>query len=100
MRQPSGGSRTGALRSQFTATRLGTWRAGTRATPWRPVSERRLTSPRLTRYFYNKRLPERRGSQVVRQRSAKPLYVGSTPTRASRIVGAPAHTSSRGVLVG
>ena len=36
------------------------------------------------------RLPEaqacpfrRRGSQVVRQRSAKPLFVGSIPTRAS-----------------
>ena len=26
----------------------------------------------------------RRGSQVVRQRSAKPLFVGSIPTRASR----------------
>jgi hypothetical protein len=26
-----------------------------------------------------------RGSQVVRQRSAKPLFVGSTPIRASNI---------------
>jgi hypothetical protein len=28
-------------------------------------------------------LHDRRGSQVVRQRSAKPLFVGSIPTRAS-----------------
>src|SRR5437868_5751899 len=27
--------------------------------------------------------PRRRGSQVVRQRSAKPLFIGSTPIRAS-----------------
>ena len=32
-----------------------------------------------------------RGTQVVRERSAKPLYVGSIPTRASRF--SPAHMS-------
>jgi hypothetical protein len=35
--------------------------------------------------FCNYTLREWRGSQVVRQRSAKPLYVGSTPTRASNL---------------
>src|SRR6185312_10561767 len=31
--------------------------------------------------------PRRRGSQVVRQRSAKPLFGGSIPPRASNIFG-------------
>ncbi len=31
----------------------------------------------------------RRGSQVVRQRSAKPLFTGSTPVRASNLSVAP-----------
>ena len=30
-----------------------------------------------------------RGTQVVRERSAKPLYVGSIPTRASNLSPAP-----------
>ena len=33
--------------------------------------------------FLRVALPSWRGSQVVRQRSAKPLFVGSIPTRAS-----------------
>jgi integrase len=42
-----------------------------------------LTSAHPSRYV-TKRVPIRRGSQVVRQGSAKPLFVGSIPTRASR----------------
>src|SRR5579883_3236510 len=43
----------------------------------------KLTSRRQARYRANSPTPVWRGSQVVRPRSAKPLFVGSIPTRAS-----------------
>ena len=46
----------------------------------------RLTSWVRARYFASSGSPEGRGSQVVRQRSAKPLLVGSIPTRASNFL--------------
>jgi hypothetical protein len=47
-----------------------------------PVSRSRvlLQKPRAGEGFFN---VQGRGTQVVRERSAKPLYVGSIPTRAS-----------------
>ena len=47
-----------------------------------PVSRSRvlLEKPRAGEGFFN---VQGRGTQVVRERSAKPLYVGSIPTRAS-----------------
>jgi hypothetical protein len=49
-----------------------------------PVSRSRvlLEKPRAGEGFFN--VPGR-GTQVVRERSAKPLYVGSIPTRASNL---------------
>jgi hypothetical protein len=37
----------------------------------------------------------RRGSQVVRQRSAKPLFGGSIPPRASKVLGRSCYAQSR-----
>ena len=45
-----------------------------------------LTSWVRARYFASSGSPVGRGSQVVRQRSAKPLLVGSIPTRASNFL--------------
>jgi hypothetical protein len=47
-----------------------------------PVSRSRflIEKPRAGEGFFN---VQGRGTQVVRERSAKPLYVGSIPTRAS-----------------
>ena len=49
-----------------------------------PVSRSRflLNKPRAGEGFFN---VQGRGTQVVRERSAKPLYVGSIPTRASNL---------------
>ena len=47
-----------------------------------PATAIKLDFRRGTRYV---RVSGRRGTQVVRERSAKPLCVGSIPTRASRI---------------
>jgi hypothetical protein len=49
-----------------------------------PVSRSRvlLQKPRAGEGFFN---VQGRGTQVVRERSAKPLYVGSIPTRASNL---------------
>src|ERR1039457_6893443 len=49
------------------------------------VAGRRLTYWPRPRCFASSGSPEGRGSQVVRQRSAKPLFVGSIPTRASKV---------------
>ena len=45
----------------------------------------KLTWGIVARYFACSP-PRWRGSQVVRQRSAKPLFVGSIPTRASKVL--------------
>ena len=49
-----------------------------------PVSRSRflIEKPRAGEGFFN---VQGRGTQVVRERSAKPLYVGSIPTRASKL---------------
>ena len=47
---------------------------------------RGLTRRVQARYQWDSHLQAGRGSQVVRQRSAKPLFVGSTPIRASKIL--------------
>ena len=44
----------------------------------------KLTQPSGSRYPPGVGIPGRRGSQVVRQGSAKPLFGGSIPPRASR----------------
>jgi hypothetical protein len=44
-----------------------------------------LTWTLAARYFSRQTFTSGRGSQVVRQRSAKPLYIGSTPIRASSL---------------
>jgi hypothetical protein len=51
-----------------------------------------LESPRSTRG----RLFQRRGSQVVMQRSAKTLFAGSIPARASSFAGSRPHRPIRG----
>jgi hypothetical protein len=47
----------------------------------RAARARRFTAETALKFSYTVVL--RRGTQVVRERSAKPLYVGSIPTRAS-----------------
>ncbi len=56
-----------------------------------PVSRSRFSpsvSPTQVDFFDPERyrIPQRRGTQVVRERSAKPLCVGSIPTRASKLL--------------
>ena len=53
------------------------------ASPWQRTVEGRGTTACLNGTKLNP--VTGRGSQVVRQRSAKPLFVGSIPTRASKI---------------
>ena len=50
-----------------------------------PAAPAELTSSRQARMFQRERVLRWRGSQVVRPGSAKPLFVGSIPTRASSI---------------
>jgi hypothetical protein len=56
-----------------------------------PVSRSRFlcSQPAFRRWTFSSRnanvMEQRRGTQVVRERSAKPLCVGSIPTRASNI---------------
>ncbi len=60
-----------------------------------PVSRSNTVLPAV-HFSYNspgqKMAHSRRGTQVVRERSAKPLCVGSIPTRASKIFNHMAHT--------
>ena len=58
-----------------------------------PVSRSRIPSPPdplpLAEGGRNAKYGRGRGTQVVRERSAKPLCVGSIPTRASNLPGFP-----------